>query len=140
MTPQDEDRDYKARVREVEKVLSLLGLKVVGLEGDTAIAKEGIYDFRAFQREHLQWMGWFKANEENRQKEEIRLAKEREAKDKARARIHYWWLGILSTIIVGAVLGIGSWLFNFLTTHHISDNRPVATTSEVQNAHIPQTR
>jgi hypothetical protein len=49
---------------------------------------------------------------------------ERELLDKKRARIHFWWLGILSALIVGFLLWFMQWTVAFFSTHHISENMP----------------
>lgn len=63
--------------------------------------KEGIANFRDFQLENREFMGWLRAEQEHRAK-----------LDKRRAKIHYALLTLLSGLIIA--------LFSFLLTHYDS--------------------
>jgi hypothetical protein len=135
MTPtQGGEADYKVRIREMERTLAAYGLKIMGLEGDMEIVKEGVSNFRTFQKDNLTFMGWFKAREEQRDKREEAEKKAHDLKDDRRSKIHFWWLGILSALIVASVIWSASWVHHFFITHHISSNTSSITEPAPQHA------
>ena len=110
--------------------LERLAGEVKAMSVNLEIALEGVSNFKQFQKNNIEFMGWFRATQE----EKARL-------DSARAKLHYWWLGILSAIIVASVLGAGAWIINFMTTHHITEsNTPVSSSYQPTDARNPNTR
>lgn len=85
------------------------------------VVKEGVANFRAFQLENRDFMGWFRAQEETRTKT-----------DKRRSRIHFWLLGLLGSLIVA--------LFIYLLNshdHRVSEILQPHPTHQVDAANPP---
>lgn len=84
--------------------------------------EDGVSNFRAFQLENREFMGWFRAEQENKARV-----------DKRRSKIHFALLSLLSLLIVA--------LFSFLLTHY--DNKrsalvPFYSQSQPQDATATQ--
>jgi hypothetical protein len=83
--------------------------------------EEGVANFRAFQLENRDFMGW------SRRKRE-----EDELRDKRRSKIHFALLALLTGLIIA--------MFTVMLEHYSKGNIslfPHATNMQPQNAHIP---
>lgn len=94
------------------------GQRIVRLETKVEIALEGVGNFREFQVEARDFFTTAKVER-----------KVQEGKDKRRARIHYWWLALLSALIVSGFSILLAQFLQLKSDHHISD-APVVTHSD----------
>lgn len=82
--------------------------RIRGLEVQMSQVQEGVANFRQFQKTTADFISWFRGREE-----------ERDRTDKRRARIHFWWLGVLSGLLVVAF----GWMLHWTSSvHRVSEN------------------
>jgi hypothetical protein len=107
------------------------GERIVRLEGRVTAIEKVAVAFAAHQKRADE----FFIREDER-------AKARGELDKKRSRIHYWWLSILSAIIISSVIGLFNYLMNFEKRHTITKDQQPAISSSVQpqDARIPNLR
>ena len=67
----------------------------------------------------------------NRAKGEIVEKEEKERVDKKRSRIHFWWLALLSGLIVAGFTAILGWAINFEQTHKISQDHRISSSVQL---------
>ena len=79
--------------------------------------EEGVANFRDFQTDVRKFI--IRADTR---------AEEREELDKHRSRIHYWWLALLSAIIVYCFTALLGWVLSFESRHHVSVSQNPGTT------------
>lgn len=84
-------------------------------------------DFKTFFDQH-------EAKEDEREHREMQDREDKKTLDEKRAKIHYWWLSILSALIIASIIGLTSWMMNFMSTHHISSNVSLSVPASSQNA------
>ena len=86
-----------------------------GVKHRMRTVEQGVANFREEQLEAREFRGWFRSQEEQRQKIDTR-----------RSRIHFSLLAGLISLMVGLVL----WAISFETRHKVvSDDRPAAVSS-----------
>jgi len=72
--------------------------------------------------------------QEKREKEDqARKDKEEEKKDRRRARIHFWWLSLLSGLILTFFGWMLNWADHFEQRHHISQSPQQSLSQPQQN-------
>lgn len=89
------------------------GERVARLEERMNKVEEGVANFRDFQTDVRKFITRSDTREE-----------EREKLDRKRAKVHYWWLALLTGLIVSF---FGWWLGWASNVHHISENSSAPT-------------
>lgn len=100
--------------------------RVARVETRLLTVEDGVKNFRAFHTEVRNFI----VREDTRQDD-------RATQDKSRARIHYWWLALLSALIAGGFAAVLTWALNFEDRHHIISDTPSSYIRN-QNSEAPQ--
>ena len=97
--------------------------------------EEGVANFRDFQVDARDFFTRSDERAKFRMKQDIEEKEERDKVDKKRSRIHFWWLGLLSAlIVVGFLCPARMGRVDFTKQHKISQDHQHQTT---QDATIP---
>ena len=109
--------------------------RVLKMEVQMLMVAEGVANFRKFQNDARTFFDRHEEREIAREKAEKEKQLQEEKKDKKRAAVHYWWLGLLSALIVAGFSIILTEFFQLKAEHHISDAITIGDTSNLkQNA------
>ena len=82
--------------------------------------EEGIKNFRDFHSDVRDFISRSDERAIHRAKMEQEDKEEKAVVDKRRARIHFWWLGLLSGAILLLLGEFLSWTKDFESRHHVS--------------------
>lgn len=106
---------------------SALRERVLRLEMKMATALEGVSNFKEFQRDARDFFTRHEEREKAWRASEEAKQKAQTAKDKRRASIHYWWLGLLSALIVAGFTVLLTQFFALRSDHTV--NQPTSITT-----------
>ncbi len=115
MTPTPRERDDDWNIRE----------RVTRLESEMKEVRLWMVDSKFFHSEARDFFSRSDERAKNRAKGEIAEKEEKERVDKKRSRIHFWWLALLSGLIVAGFSAILGWAINFEQTHKISQDHKI---------------
>lgn len=125
MTPGPRERDTDWDIRE----------RVTRLESEMREVKAWMPESKLFHTEARDFFSRSDERAKQRVKQEIEEKEKRDQVDKKRSRIHFWWLGILSGIIVAGFAILLGWAVNFESKHKISqDHHDQSTVSLPQDS------
>ena len=98
--------------------------------------EEGVANFRDFQVDARDFFTRSDERAKHRVEQEVEEKEERTEIDKKRSRIHFWWLGILSGLIVVGFSALLTWALSFEDRHKVSqDHHATRNTGSLQ---LPQ--
>ena len=101
--------------------------------------EEGVANFREFQVDAREFFTRSDERARHRIRQEQEEKEEREKIDQRRSRIHFWWLGLLSAIIVVGFSALLAWAINFESKHKISQDHPAQSRLQLrQDSGLPQ--
>lgn len=102
--------------------------------------EEGVSNFRDFQSDARDFFTRSDERAKHRVEQEAEEKEDRDKIDKRRSRIHFWWLGILSGIIVAGFTVLLAWAVNFESKHKISqDHHDQSAVQSPQTSDLPPT-
>lgn len=108
--------------------------RTIQLEARMNYMESFIPQINAHMRTTEAFMTTHAAEEKDRERREIEAREDKKSQDERRAKIHFWWLGILSALIVASIIGLATWMMNFMSNHHISSNSAVVSQTTTQHA------
>ena len=111
-----------------------LVIQVAKLEERMESVEEGIQNFRAFHSDVREFITRSDERAKHRAEQEAVEKQERDSLDKRRSRIHFWWLGILSGIILLCFAAGLNYVTSFEKRHHVSEAPVVSSEQPKQHA------
>ena len=106
------------------------------LEERMNVVEEGVANFRSFQTDVREFITRSDERAKQRAQQEQLEKEQRDKLDKKRARIHFWWLGLLS----GAILLLFGAFLQWAANHHVSSQnhqQQVSEERQPQDARVP---
>lgn len=108
--------------------------RITILESEMKEVRVWMVDSKGFHAEARDFFSRSDERAKHRAAKELDEKEERDKLDKKRSSIHFWWLGILSGIIVVAFGVMFTWAVNFENKHKISQDHQTTTTQSQFNA------
>ena len=129
MTPTARERDDDWNMRE----------RVTRLESEMKEVKAWMVDSKTFHHEARDFFSRSDERAKSRAENEVQEKEEKDRLDKNRSRIHFWWLGLLSALIVAGFSVLLGWAISFEDRHKISqDHQGHSALSLPQDSNLPQ--